>query len=326
VNGIETGVNTQVFTSPGLTTGSVISVTAKFTTTCGTVSEINSNLLSVISIPVPNISIATALNSVCNGASTLFVSSVINEGASPTFKWFINNQVVGGNTRSLNTPLLTNNAQVRAELTSSAACADPSTVLSNILTMTVRPNTNSSIVISGNTVNTVGQSTILTSTSANPGGNPGYSWQDSTQNHSWQAITGTNTPSITYTPGAAGIKIRCLLYTSADCPLQNPVTSNTLTFTTNPVTAINPVPGSTFGIRNYPNPVQNILYIDSLKISDRWTKLVIISSSGSITGIPVSITGRTSVTLNLTSLTSGYYLLKLKRNTGPEAVIRFIKQ
>jgi len=222
--------------------------------------------------------------------------------------------------------LLTNNAQVRAELTSSAACANPSTVLSNILTMTVRPNTNSSIVISGNTVNSIGQSTILTSTVTNPGGNPDYGWQDSTQNHNWQGITGTNTPSISYTPGAVGIKIRCLLYTSADCPLQNPITSNTLTFTTSPITAINPVPGSSFGIRNYPNPVQNILYIDSLKISDHWNKLVIISSSGSVIGIPVSINGRTSVTLNLTSLSSGYYLLKLKRSSGPEAIIRFIKQ
>ncbi|MBP6302597.1 MAG: T9SS type A sorting domain-containing protein [Bacteroidia bacterium] len=89
----------------------------------------------------PDILPSTSINvspsgMICSGDSVHFSSSVNNGGTTPTGEWLINGIAVGtGLTYS--SKLLANNDQVALRITSNLQCANPSTVTSNVITMSV---------------------------------------------------------------------------------------------------------------------------------------------------------------------------------------------
>ncbi len=204
-------------------------------------------------------------------------------------------------------------------------CVVNGTLYSSLYRLIIGPVITPIVSISGNNTVASGQSAALKTTLVNGGSSPQYQWQDSTGAAGWQNINGAVNSTQNYTPSANGVKIRCQLTSNAICATPSVLNSNVITFTINPVTAVDPVPASDYGIRAYPNPVTGTLYLDSLKISDKWTTAELITITGTIIKQPVSLSGRTGAAIELTTLPQGYYLLKLNRKHGPPALITFIK-
>jgi hypothetical protein len=181
------------------------------------------------------------------------------------------------------------------------------------------------VTISGTTTVNKDSAASISSVAINGGTNPLYKWQDSTGLHNWQDISGATSSSLSFKPSATGDKIRCLLTSNENCAGTAPVNSNTLVFTVNTITAINPVPGSNNVIRYYPNPASTTLTIDSLKIADQWQTLDIISTNGKNNLPSLTISNQTKVAVNIMQLSPGYYIAVLRRKQGAPVYLRFIK-
>jgi large repetitive protein len=88
----------------------------------------------------PTITIAPDNNPICNndGASATFTATITNEGSEPEIFWYVNGNLeasgFGNTTFSF---LFSDGDEVTAELSSNALCANPSSVGSNAVTMTV---------------------------------------------------------------------------------------------------------------------------------------------------------------------------------------------
>jgi hypothetical protein len=208
---------------------------------------------------------------------------------------------------------------------SNAACANPSSVTSNVISMKVTISSPATMSIAGVTAVNAGQSSRITSVVVNGGTNPAYQWQDSTSTYTWRDIAGGASAGIDYKPRQTGDKLRCRLSSSGSCIADPVVYSNTLTFAVSPVTAINTVPASSLGIRIYPNPVTSIFTIDSLRVNENWLSLDIMSMDGKHK-LLTKMTGHQSrLTVDVSHLPAGYYLVLLKRKSGKTAYLKFVK-
>lgn len=281
--------------------------------------------ISVINAIAPSVSINTPFITICSGTSVVFTATPVNGGVSPTYQWQVNGTNVGTNSNTFTTSSLSNGAQVKVVLTSSISCAVPTTASSNTITMTVNNSPVPSITISGITTVTVGQSTTLSSAVVNGGLFPVYRWQDSTSSHNWQNISSATLSGLNYTPAQTGDKVRCVLTSNAACVTPSTVTSNVLVFTVSPVTAINPVPGNSYGIRYFPNPANTTLIIDSLNLTDKWQTLDLFDITGKKYFVGLNVVNRRSVDLSISKLPGGQFILVLRRKTGLPAYIKFIK-
>ena len=210
-------------------------------------------------------------------------------------------------------------------MTSLAPCVNNSTATSNAITMAVDPSFTPSISINGNAVVITGTAVLLTATTTNSGNNPAYQWQDSTSVSGWQNIAGATNSTLNYTPALTGHKIRCRITANATCATTNTAISNVLTFTVNSITGINTVPASVYNIRYYPNPVTSTLIIDSLKLSDKWLELEIISINGKQKLLSVNVTQQVKLSINVQHLTNGPYIAMLRSKSGASVYLKFIK-
>jgi hypothetical protein len=274
----------------------------------------------------PSVSITASVNNICAGTPVTFTALPVNQGSSPLYQWRVNGGNVGTNSAVFTSSTLTNNSQVNVLMTNTNSCAANPTATSNTITMTVNTINTPSVNIAGGTIVVQGQFTTIISTVTFGGPSPLYQWQDSTAIHTWQNITGQTTSSISYSPAQTGNKLRCIITSNANCASPATVTSNTLTFTVNTVTAINPVNGSNYGIRYYPNPVNTVLFIDSLKLLDKWQTLEIKSIDGKSVIPIISIVNRTTTFVNVDRLPGGLYIAVLRRKNGIPAYLKFVKQ
>ncbi len=96
------------------------------------------------SVCSPSISIS-GNTSFCSGSQTTFSSIVQNEGTTPSIEWFVNNVSQGAGS-TFSTSALVNSDVVHAVLTSNAACASPTSVSSNNLTISILPSPNVGIL------------------------------------------------------------------------------------------------------------------------------------------------------------------------------------
>ena len=281
--------------------------------------------INVINAIAPSVSISTPALSVCSGVSVTFTATPANGGTSPSYQWQVNSVNAGTNSNTFSSSSLANGAQVKVIMTSSLNCASPTTANSNVITMTITNSSVPTIAVSGNTILTVGQNTTISSTITNGGSSPIYQWQDSTNTHTWQTISGASSATINYSPTQTGNKLRCVLTSNMVCASPIAVTSNALAFTVYPVTAIPPVAASDYGIRCFPNPAYDNLFIDSLNLADKWQSLDLFSNDGKKLITTLNITGRRSVTLDVSRLPAGQLIAVLRRKSGAPVYLKFIK-
>jgi hypothetical protein len=309
----------QYFTN-GQTTLGMHKILAKYTIGSSVLSD--SVFFNVA--PIVNPSVLINSSGFCLGSSVTFTASPTNGGPSPSYQWQVNGFNLGSNSNTFVSNTLTNNSNVKVIMKSNANCPSPSIVESNVINVVFYSTLLPTLLASGNTIVQSGASSTILTTNTNGGSTPTYQWQDSTNASGWKNIAGATNSSINYSPTLTDVKLRCRMTSNLSCANPKIVFSNNLTFTIAIVTAISTVSSSNYAIKHYPNPVENMLTLDSLKLLDKWQILEIKAINGKQL-LQKNISNKTSVQLNLSFLSSGMYVAILRRKDGSNTYLKFIK-
>jgi uncharacterized protein YjdB len=158
-----------------VTAGTYTVVAINATTAC-TSNMADSAVVIVTPTVIPTVAISTGVgDTICNGTTVTFTSSVTNGGLLPVYQWKVNDTAVSA-AHSL-TFIPTDHDVVTLSVASSATCAIPDTATATT-TLTVLPNLLPVISISATPADTICQGTTvnLTATTVNGGTAPVYSW------------------------------------------------------------------------------------------------------------------------------------------------------
>lgn len=251
--------------------------------------------------PSPTVSISTPNTTICSGNATTFTATASNAGSNPTYQWSINAVNAGSNSTTFTSSTLNNNDQVKLLLTSNAACVVSNTATSNAITISVQQQLAVPIISLSNRIFTV----------TNPDNTAAYTWQVNT-NNSWANVVPAAT-GITYTATAAGeyrvmvVKGVCTNYSASQ------------------VTSFRAPANNAFGIFLYPNPSNNFVKVDSIKLSQNWETLEVINTDGKLILPAINIKNQTAVTINVSTLNKGTYFFQLRRKDGEFTSLKFVK-
>ena len=212
-----------------------ITCTLTSNATCATGSPATSKsiIMTVNPLLPVSLSISATNTTVCAGTSVICTAVPVNGGANPVYQWKLNGSNVTGATTSTYTLIPVNGNTVSCVLTSNAVCATGSPATSNVLSFTVNPILPVSITIAASaTTVCAGTSVTFTATPVNGGTLPAYQWVVNGTN-----VTAATNATYTYAP-AMGDAVKCVLISNATCTSGSPATSNVITITTIPVTAV----------------------------------------------------------------------------------------
>jgi large repetitive protein len=246
--------------------------------------------------PTANIS-ATGLN-ICAGTSVTFTAAITNGGTSPVYQWQINGINAGNNSNSFTSNTLQNNDQVKLILTSNHACVSATTATSNTITMIVQ-QLDTPIISLGNQVFTV----------TNPDAGAGYNWQV-LLNAIWTNIPAATGISFT-SPGPGEYRVRA-------------VKGSCTKYSASLVAGI--ISPTSHVIYLRPNPAHNVIRIDSIRLQKRYETVEITDMQGKRVLPLIDVRNRVTVSINISSLTNGSYMMIIRQRDGTFSAKKFIKQ
>ncbi len=142
VNGSNVGTNSPTYASSVLTNGQIVTCILTSNAACASPTTANSNsvTMTVTGSVTPAVSISSSPGStICAGDMVTFTATPTNGGTTPSYQWQVNGSNVGTNSSTFSSSTLTNGQIVTCIMTSSSACASPTTGTSNSITMTVNP-------------------------------------------------------------------------------------------------------------------------------------------------------------------------------------------
>src|SRR5205814_2234616 len=188
----------------------------------------------------PSVSIAAAPgNTICTVTNVTFTATPTN-GGTPSYQWKVNGVNAGTNSNTFQSSTLVNGDVVTVVMTSSLACANPTTATSNSITMSVTGTVAPSVSIAaapGNTICT-GTNVTFTATPTN-GGTPSYQWKVNGVN------AGTNSNTFQSSTLVNGDVVTVVITSSLACANPITATSNSITMAVNPNVSAGMVTGST---------------------------------------------------------------------------------
>ena len=225
-NGSNVGANSGTYTNNTLANNDVI--TCDMTSTGGCIPSAtttsNSITMSVCVTITPSVSIAANPNTLTVGASVTFTATPTNGGATPSYQWKNNGTNVGTNS-STYTKILATGDGITCVLTSSDACASPSTATSNTICVAlITPSVTITSSDADNSI-TAGTSVTFTATPINGGTTPSYQWKNGSTN------VGSNSATYTTSTLANNDVITCVMTSSATCASPTTATSTGITTT-----------------------------------------------------------------------------------------------
>jgi hypothetical protein len=152
-----------------------------------------------------------------------FTASPTN-GGTPFYQWKLNGNNVGTNSNTYQNAGLLNGDVVTVVMTSSLACANPTTATSNGITMVVTGSVIPSVSIVANPGNTICTGTNVTFTaSPTNGGTPSYQWKLNGNN------VGTNSNTYQNAGLLNGDVVTVVMTSSLACANPITATSNGIT-------------------------------------------------------------------------------------------------
>ncbi|WP_343671680.1 GDSL-type esterase/lipase family protein [Chitinophaga sp.] len=256
--------------------------------------------------------------SVCEGAAVTLTTST----SATTYQWQLNTGSGYVNISGATSASLTLSGALLAWSGYRYRCVAGSDS-ADVHYLKVNASATPGITINGTTAVRQYVSTTLRTVITNGGTYPFYQWMDSTNTHTWANITEATADTIKYTPKQTGDKILCLLTSSlTGCVTAAEVSSNSLTFKVDVITAVDPDPSVTSGPRLYPNPANTTLTIDQLS---NWKVLEIHSIDSKTYLRREDMLTKTSLTLPVSHLPNGLYLLVLTKADGTTNVMKFVK-
>lgn len=313
VNGVNKGNNSTVFTTSALNNNDQIKIILTSSGTCMTGSVATSNVISITVNPLNLLTGKVTLPSqVCNNNSfTVTFTGTNTPDGSGIQLWesvnagafnAISSQTFSGTplhfTLNAGNSMAVKKYFFKITPPTSITCA----MGNNSDTAAIRieyPGTPVVALLNG-TINITNPVSMAT-----------YGWQVQQNSNVWNDIPAVS--GISYTPSEIGT------YRAREERGPCSAYSNAVILTLDPRFA------NADGIYQYPNPATNWLTLDSLKLSDHWAVLDILSADGSKTMASIPIENLTRVTVPVGHLKPGLYLAVLRRRNGTPSTIRFMK-
>lgn len=285
---------TSTATNPTVTynTTGTYAVTLTVTTPGGTDTKTINNYISVNANLTHSASITSPNTDICQGQTATFTLNAANQGSTPTIEWLKNGIVITG-TAGLSTVVLSGLANgdiISCRETTSLACATPSVITSNAISVTVSPNlVHIASISSPKTQLCSGEAATFTLTNNNPGNAAVINWY-----RNGVIIPGTaGLTAITIVNPANGDVITCIETSNAKCVSPVTINTNAITLT---VTPVPPKPVITQNVGNLISSATsgNQWFINSTAISGANSQLYRPTKNG-IYQVQVTVNGCTSL-------------------------------
>jgi hypothetical protein len=227
INGNPAGTGSTLTTN-SLTNGAVIQAILTSNAACAVPTNTNSNsiTMTVNSSLIPAVSISSDLgNTICSGSSVTFSATPTNGGTTPTYAWTLNGNPAGTNSSTYNPSAISQGDVVALTLTSSDACANPTTANSNSITLSVNPTVTPSISITANPGNVICSGTFVDflQLPLNGGSSAVYEWFINGVSQGF-ATNGFSSSTL-----LDGDVVSVSMTTNELCVTQNTVSSNSIT-------------------------------------------------------------------------------------------------
>ena len=228
VNGSNTGSGASTF-SYYPTHNDVVSCLMMSNATCPLPVTATSNAITqqVIASQIASVVITPDANPFCPGNTVNFTATPTDGGSAPIYAWKVNGGAQGTNSPNFSYAPVSGD-QVRCIMTSNAACVNPVTATSNLVTMTQSSTVTPGVsIVAGSNPVCASTSVQYTATPSNAGPGPHYAWYVNNVNQ------GVNNAVFNYTP-TNGVQIKCILTSNLSCASPSTATSNIITMTVNP--------------------------------------------------------------------------------------------
>lgn len=217
LNGVNAGTNSSTFASNQVTSTAIVKCIVTNNSSCPATGISNSITgIHVDTYVTPSILISsTNPGPVCRGTAISFTALTTNGGTSPTYQWQVNGTNAGTNSPSFTSNTLNNNDFVTCLLTNNGgACLTALTVVSNGITVSVRPPDNPapSVTISPSSNGVyAGVPIRFTASTANANGVVDYQWQVNGTD------AGTDSPVFESSTLNNGDQVICILFVKNSC-------------------------------------------------------------------------------------------------------------
>jgi len=184
-------------------------------TTCSFKVTVNANV-------VPSVSISASSTAICPSQAVTFTATPVN-GGTLTYQWKLNGGNVGTNSSTYQNSSLSNGDVVTLAMTSSLGCANPVTVTSNSITMSVGNQVTPSVTISASSTDICsGTPVTFTATAVGGGATPSYQWRLNGNN------VGVNSNTYQNSTLQDGNSVSVVMMSSLGCANPTTATSNTV--------------------------------------------------------------------------------------------------
>ncbi len=140
LNGTNVGTNSATYTNAGLTNGQIVTCVLTSNVTCASPVTATSNAITMtVNSTYPSSVFITSDfgTKICSGTFVTYEAFANWQTFPPNYQWKRNGINVGANSSTYSTSLLTNGSVITCVITSNDACAVPSTVTANPITMEV---------------------------------------------------------------------------------------------------------------------------------------------------------------------------------------------
>jgi len=223
VNGVNTGTNSNIFTSTDLSNNDQVSCILTSSEQCVSGNPATSNLVTMTVNPtlVAGITIDVSQNPVCSGTPVTFTATAVNGGSNPVYQWSVNGSPAGINDPVFSSDSFNDGDLVSCQLTSSEVCISGSPATSNQITMEVDPILPVSVSVAAS-ANPVCSGTLVTftATAINGGAAATYEWFRN------GIGVGSNSSGYSASDLSDGDVVSCRLTGSENCSSGNPAMSN----------------------------------------------------------------------------------------------------
>ncbi|HET6766635.1 MAG TPA: MopE-related protein [Chitinophagaceae bacterium] len=228
-NGSFVGTGT-VYQTSALANGDSVYFVLHNTTDCVTNSPVRSNAIYMTGSEsvTPSVTVTASSTTVCNGQMVTFTAAPVHGGATPAYQWKLNGNNVGSDSPTYQNSSLVNGDVVSVVMTSSVACANPSTVPSNTIVIAATPSVAPMVTIqvSASTI-CPGTTVTFTATPTDGGTNPVYQWKLNGNN------VGNNSPTYQTSSLQNGDKVKVVMTSSVLCAFPSSAVSEEVTMTVN---------------------------------------------------------------------------------------------
>lgn len=149
VNGQVQAQNYSAFHTGNIITGSEVYVEVIINDGCTSIPVVSSDkvYITVNSKVIPSVEIISSSNHVCEGAEVMITALPVNGGQSPSFKWYLNDQIQTEISGIFTSSNIADGSVIRCSMISNAECLNYAEALSNEIKMVINPVTNVSVSI-----------------------------------------------------------------------------------------------------------------------------------------------------------------------------------